>query len=483
MKRMILFLGALTCLTSAVIAFPVESDDDVELFEPVNTNQEDPETADRVPSGRIPIFVIRTRNPFFGPFGSSGIPVGRTRPTFGEVAPQSDSSHFALDDILNSFFGPTLHGGGPDYEVDLDEEVEVQPVEAFAPSAPGACGLICQVMRQFQGQIATIEEEIREIRHKEQDRENEIDGGSKVEPEDEDDGVQRETYEEKVLPDGTVVRINRTVISDSDGDGSAFFFHSTSFHNVLTPGEDDKEVFETDEADKEVVETIDADKELVDVVETSNDKEDKEVESNDTEFEDADDTAEVPLLEYPEADIPEVITKEKVGRVVAKRSAEFGQQAESSFKPKFVQQRESEELILANPNNPPTLHDDTRVNEIIMENARRGGLIRIDPDSELIEENEFGEVVPLQALTSQIPELTMDIFGIDVAALFNQELGLFNEALEDSRHQRLGEEVVGSLNPGWGGRGSSRGWSSRFASGCVFGQDAEDQTWNKGTVH
>lgn len=77
---------------------------------------------------------------------------------------------------------------------------------------------------------------------------------------------------------------------------------------------------------------------------------------------------------------------------------------ESSFKPKFFQKappkvQTTQNLILADPydNKPaPNLAHDTRVNEVIMENARRGGLIRIDPDSELIEENEFGQVVPIQ---------------------------------------------------------------------------------------
>merc|ERR1719384_1167641 len=36
---------------------------------------------------------------------------------------------------------------------------------------------------------------------------------------------------QKVLPDGTVVKINRTVISDTSDDGSSFYFHSTSLHN------------------------------------------------------------------------------------------------------------------------------------------------------------------------------------------------------------------------------------------------------------
>ena len=34
-----------------------------------------------------------------------------------------------------------------------------------------------------------------------------------------------------MLPDGSVVKVNRTVISDKSEDGNSFFFHSTSIHN------------------------------------------------------------------------------------------------------------------------------------------------------------------------------------------------------------------------------------------------------------
>ena len=34
------------------------------------------------------------------------------------------------------------------------------------------------------------------------------------------------------LPDGTVVKVNRTILSDTSEDGNSYFFHSTSFHNV-----------------------------------------------------------------------------------------------------------------------------------------------------------------------------------------------------------------------------------------------------------
>ena len=33
---------------------------------------------------------------------------------------------------------------------------------------------------------------------------------------------------------------------------------------------------------------------------------------------------------------------------------------------------------------PGSLHDDTRVNDIMLDNGMRGGLIKIDPDSEFI---------------------------------------------------------------------------------------------------
>jgi hypothetical protein len=41
-----------------------------------------------------------------------------------------------------------------------------------------------------------------------------------------------------------VVKINRTIISDTFDNGNGFFFHSTSFHNGGEPSEEDQEDFE-----------------------------------------------------------------------------------------------------------------------------------------------------------------------------------------------------------------------------------------------
>merc|ERR1712233_109470 len=48
------------------------------------------------------------------------------------------------------------------------------------------------------------------------------------------------TFDEKVLPDGSVVRVNRTTIKDTDANGN-FFFFSSSVHHVLQEGDGEEE--------------------------------------------------------------------------------------------------------------------------------------------------------------------------------------------------------------------------------------------------
>merc|ERR1712112_708243 len=49
------------------------------------------------------------------------------------------------------------------------------------------------------------------------------------------------TFDEKTLPDGSVVRVNRTVIKDTDENGNSFFF-SSSVHHVLQEGDAEEEI-------------------------------------------------------------------------------------------------------------------------------------------------------------------------------------------------------------------------------------------------
>jgi len=65
---------------------------------------------------------------------------------------------------------------------------------------------------------------------------------------------QTESYEEKVLPDGSVLRINKTLIHDTDEEGNGFFFQS-SIHHILEDIEDEiEDVAEEIEDDEEEIE-------------------------------------------------------------------------------------------------------------------------------------------------------------------------------------------------------------------------------------
>merc|ERR1712126_90016 len=48
------------------------------------------------------------------------------------------------------------------------------------------------------------------------------------------------TFDEKVLPEGSVVRVNRTTIKDTDENGNSFFF-SGSVHHVLQEADGEEE--------------------------------------------------------------------------------------------------------------------------------------------------------------------------------------------------------------------------------------------------
>merc|ERR1711872_910047 len=58
------------------------------------------------------------------------------------------------------------------------------------------------------------------------------------------------TFDEKTLPDGSVVRVNRTVIKDTDENGNSFFF-SSSVHHVLQEGDGEEQESEGDAVDEE----------------------------------------------------------------------------------------------------------------------------------------------------------------------------------------------------------------------------------------
>merc|ERR1712115_67428 len=83
------------------------------------------------------------------------------------------------------------------------------------------CGYMCTIFKDlfnFDG----IQETIDAVR----DQENEIDGDF------DEDGyaVNNSTHTKKVLDDGTVLHINKTVIADTDDNGNSFVIHRSVIH-------------------------------------------------------------------------------------------------------------------------------------------------------------------------------------------------------------------------------------------------------------
>jgi len=231
-------------------AAPQSLQDDVELVPATNTNERDPETGfptfgnGGTSGNNVPVIIIRTssggKNPlhtllndFFGKSGATDEDkVGEE----SEDIPEIPLSKFPdLSTIL----------GIPNKD-SSDDEITTDDSEFF-PSFPSIfkkpttddtkrCGLLCTLFKNFDTQLKTIEEEVREIRDKEREKENEIS------QDDQESTAPVNEYTEEVLPDGTIVRTNKTYSTNEDGT-SFFSFQSTSFNSFGHSGDkgtDDK---------------------------------------------------------------------------------------------------------------------------------------------------------------------------------------------------------------------------------------------------
>lgn len=162
------------------------------------------------------------------------------------VVPVGDDSYnsnsFGLGGIFRSLFGgsattPSVGSDASTDSVDYDPD----------------CGPICTL-------IDSILKTRRTPNLRPDDRDNEISGVFGDYPDSSEDGfdINNSTHTTKVLADGTVVNINKTVISDTDEDGNTFFFQSvihTSVNDATDKtndanGEDEPEI-SLDTEDKE----------------------------------------------------------------------------------------------------------------------------------------------------------------------------------------------------------------------------------------
>jgi len=220
-------------------AAPQSLQDEVELVPATNTNTRNPETGfplfgnGGTRGNGVPVIIVRTsaggKNPlhtllndFFGKSGSADEEKAEEE---SENIPEIPLSKFP---DLSTILGIPNKGSN-------DDEVTTDNKEFF-PSIPSIfketttddekkCGLLCTLFKNFDTQLKTIEEEVREIRDKEREKENEISQGD----DQESNGPVNE-YTEEVLPDGTIVKTNKTYSTSEDGT-SFFSFQSTSFNS------------------------------------------------------------------------------------------------------------------------------------------------------------------------------------------------------------------------------------------------------------
>lgn len=383
----IFIISSLISLTLSAPVDPV-GPGEVELIDPVRTRTEDPQENDNS-DGFVPVIIIR------GNEGGSSFP-----------------------SIFPQIFGTNpVEGGGPGLNFPF-----FSSAFPFATSSPSSdndeidiksdnnnnnqCGLICLMFKRFEDQLKHLDDEIKKV-------ETEI----KEQTEETNDDEGETTYEEKVLPDGTVVKINKTVIRDSDDNGNGFVFKVTSFitndgsntKNNDEPEEDEVEITEEDVDDGELPTEIigdennDAENEVSNVpeklirarrsraefVQTTQNQRLSELDPEDPQTNEVETPANNNNNNDRSRQLP-------VGQLIVQISPNgvpvYGFQRNTS--PSTFQRLR----VLPSSNQPEgtmSYGDDTRVNDLLSADDKRGGLIRVDPNAELIREEEDGTVVSI----------------------------------------------------------------------------------------
>merc|ERR1712045_850630 len=215
-------------LFSQVFSSPAPQDDpndDAEVFSgPVSTNTD--YDTDFIPGGfggfvpRVRVVVVPI---------SAGSDYEDTesvfpghRPSFGNVF-----------NLLRSILGnrrPVISS--------TEDETDVTETENNKP---------CLICSFFKDSFDHVQDHINTVR----DRENEID----FDPKEDGLDINNSTHTTKVLEDGSVVHINKTVIDDTDEDGNSFFFHRAVFHNIGN-SEDVEDDIEDNEDEEETAEEV-----------------------------------------------------------------------------------------------------------------------------------------------------------------------------------------------------------------------------------
>merc|ERR1712102_274670 len=202
---------------------PQDPDDDAEVFGgPVRTNTDyDSDSFPDTFGGlfpRVRVFVV--------PVGTSD---------YEDLEPAFPSRRPSFGNVFNIL--RSVLGRGSPVLSSTDEETDTS-----AEERP------CFLCSFFKDSFDDVQDHIDTVR----DRQNEID----FDPEEDGLDINNSTHTTKVLEDGSVVHINKTVIADTDEDGNSFFFHRAVFHNIgnSEDSEEDDSMAEDEEQEKTVEE-------------------------------------------------------------------------------------------------------------------------------------------------------------------------------------------------------------------------------------
>jgi len=205
MKTILALLAACGMVLGAPAPQDIPDPSEVELVPVVDNEGVDYE-------GEEPVIIVVRPSSFipnlpeaFGGFGGF--------PGFGQLPRLSPSFGGFGDDIPEV---PTISLS------DIFGKTNEQPL---LPANNG-CGLICKVFKTLEGQLGVMQGEI---------------DGLKTELHNKEEGQgnydnHTVTFDEKVLPDGSILRTNKTTIHDTDENGNGFFFQS-SVHHVIQENE------------------------------------------------------------------------------------------------------------------------------------------------------------------------------------------------------------------------------------------------------
>merc|ERR1712115_213886 len=157
------------------------------------------------------------------------------------LTPTSFEDVFAGFPDFGQFDGFPSFSGVDKIEVPHPPQIELKDIFGANKEQPlnpaDDCGLICKVFKSLEGQLGVFEDDGGVVRAPVYSEEGENQGQY---------DNQTETYQEKVLSDGSVLRINKTLIHDTDEEGNGFFFQS-SIHHIIKEDEEEIEGIEDED--------------------------------------------------------------------------------------------------------------------------------------------------------------------------------------------------------------------------------------------